>query len=236
MKDSGKDLGKSKLNGVELRHNFFDQDELKAFVDKINFLIDTKDKVDPKKVDSSVFKKDFNDFYLDRNLGRIRINLKQKDIPYGIIRKLNEEAQKINPDLELGIISFIRYDKQYGFVQLIPHYDKPSRVQFLFDIQVNSNVQWPLVVAEHGEYNMVDNDILILDVTKKIHWRKPQVFEDGQFLDLMFVTFNNKNMEIGSADDHDSDVKPYYDAYKEYADSIYPPYMHKCYQRILKVW
>ena len=224
------------MNGVELRNNFFDQADLDEINYEIDIMVQTKQKVDPRVVDSGRFTKDFQDFYLDRNLGRIRINLKPEDLPAGAIHRLETEAKKIDPSLEIGIISFVRYDKKYGTVQLIPHFDKPSHVAFLFDVQVNSNVTWPLVVAEHDEYSMVNNDVLILDATRKIHWRKPQVFEDGQFVDMLFVTFDNPNIDMACIDNQEEDVKPYYDAYKEYADSIYPPSMYKCYQRILKMW
>jgi hypothetical protein len=224
------------MNGVELKNNFFDKSDLDSLNVIFEHMIETKQKVDPRMSDSSTFDKNFKDFYLDRNLGRIRMNLEPKDLPENIINTLNERAKEIDPSAKLGLISFVRYQRKYGHVQLIPHFDKPSHVAFLFDVQLNSNVTWPLVVADHDEYGMVNNDVLILDATRKIHWRKPQVFEDGQFVDMLFVTFENKNIEMACIDNQEADVKPYYDAYKEYADSIYPPSMHKCYMRILKMW
>jgi hypothetical protein len=224
------------MNGVDLKNNFFEQSDLESLNNMFELMVETKQKVDPRMSDSSTFDKNFKDFYLDRNLGRIRMNLEPKDLPENILNTLNTKAKEIDPRAELGLISFVRYQRKYGHVQLIPHFDKPSHVAFLFDIQINANTVWHLVVAEHGEYGMENNDVLILDATRKIHWRKPQVFEDGQFVDMLFVTYENKNIEMACIDNQEADVKPYYDAYKEYADSIYPPSMHKCYMRILKMW
>lgn len=216
--------------------NVIDADSLAQFNNKMQEYIETKQKVDIRVVETRKMQTGFNDFTLDKNIGRIRLNLEHHELPNKMLETIKEIGKSINPNAKLDIISFVRYSKRYGIPQLIPHYDKPSHVAFLIDLQINSNIDWEIGVGGDKNYTLKNNDALVLDATRQIHWRTPKVFEDDEFMDVMFFTFNDENIEMACIVGQEDRVKEYYDPYKEEADKIYPENMQKAYKRVFKMW
>jgi hypothetical protein len=216
--------------------NVIDEKALAGFNNKMQEYIDTKQKVDIRVAETRKMQEGFKDFLLDKNIGRIRYNLEHSEIPEDMLNAIKEVGRSINPNATLDIISFVRYSKRYGIPQLVPHYDKPSHVAFLIDLQVNSNMDWQICVEEDKNYVLKNNEALVLDATRQIHWRKPIVFEDDQFLDVMFFTFNDTNIDMACIIGQEDRVKKYYDPYKEEADALYPDYMQQAYKRVFKMW
>ena len=93
-------------------------------------------------------------------------------------------------DLELVAFQFARYEKnEKTKPNLVPHYDNFDIARFTFDIQLKSNIDWALFV-EDKEFVLKDNQALTFSGTHQIHWREPKVFNDGDFVDMLFCHLN----------------------------------------------
>lgn len=209
---------------------------LAEFNNTVQEYVDTKQKVDKRVVETRKMQEGFKDFLLDSSIGRIRLNLEHSELPKDMLEAIKEIGKSINPNAKLDIISVVRYSKRYGTPQLVPHYDRPSHVAFLIDLQINSNMDWEIGVGGDKNYTLKNNEALVLDATRQIHWRKPIVFEDDQFLDVMFFTFNDTNIDMACIIGQEDRVKKYYDPYKEEADALYPDYMQQAYKKVFKMW
>lgn len=106
-------------------------------------------------------------------------------------------AAEHDEDLVLRELSFARYSKEQDniAVQLTPHRDESfEEGRITFDIQVGSNVSWPLVV-EGKEFTLEDNQALLFAGTHQVHWRTKREFETGEHVDMIFCHFSSANWE-----------------------------------------
>lgn len=113
-------------------------------------------------------------------------------LPEGVIEKLSSIAtESYGKQLSMYAVAFGRYSKQFGIPKLGPHMDEvPS--QFTLDYQLDGNISWPLNV-EGEEFLLNNNDALIFEGEKVLHWRPKREFVDGEFLDLLWFQFIDKN-------------------------------------------
>lgn len=82
--------------------------------------------------------------------------------------------------------SFARYTPEYGFdCKLFPHYDTRPSQRVTFDIQINADEDWGLVV-ENEVYNLKNNQALIFAGTQQIHWREKKVLRKNSKIDMVF--------------------------------------------------
>lgn len=115
------------------------------------------------------------------------------------IIKISEEISGVS-GLELEAYQFSRYEKftrPDGTISnpvLTPHYDDFEEPRFTFDYQIKSNTSWPLVV-EDREMTLSDNQALTFSGTHQIHWRTNKVFNDGEFIDMIFCHLHLPNAE-----------------------------------------
>ena len=141
-------------------------------------------------------------------------------LPENIVTKIENFVNKEHNDsLKLSEISFASYSKEYGEIPLLsPHFDNTFKEpRITFDIQVRSNIQWPISVRGR-EFTLKDNEALTFSGTHQIHWRPYREFKDNEFIDMIFCHFTLKNKpEPRSADevldtvsDHIYHVNKYY--------------------------
>lgn len=144
------------------------------------------------------------DLVLQPDYGRLYIPLYWRQItnlsgPIGlkinetIVDSIIEHSSKFsNVQLQIESISFARYSAKYGIPFLFPHTDsnyKESRLTF--DIQLDSNVEWPIVV-EHQEYLLANNDAIVFSGTHDVHWRSKQLFKNDDYVDILLCQLSKK--------------------------------------------
>ena len=160
---------------------------------------------------------------IDKFCGRAQLSLSSEDnilIPEPVKQKLLAKAKEIDPDAEFRYFSIVKYSNEYGIPQLAPHCDHPEKETFLFDIQVDGNIDWPLVV-NNDSYTLKNNDILVVDVQNNPHWRKPMKFEDDSFVYMLFVMFKNDNLELANLEEQVKKSESYSYLYNKEFESLF---------------
>jgi hypothetical protein len=104
--------------------------------------------------------------------------------------------QNVDEELTITEMSIARYHTESGFVpKLFPHYDKFNESRITFDVQINSNIVWPIVV-EGKEYTLKNNEALIFSGTDQIHWRTRKKLTEKDKVDMLFVHLSRKNNNV----------------------------------------
>ena len=215
-----------------LKKDFLDQNtylKLKYF---LNNHFDSKKRVNKEDVyDMNTFK----DVSIDSRVGRAGCTIDSDDMDNSIIAPFIEYAKSINSNAKLDFISYVVYSKDYGFPQLVPHYDRPSKVCFLLDYQIDSNVEWDLVV-DGEKYKMSDNDMLNMNVTSQVHWRDPKVFSEGEYLKVIFFSFIDETANIYDIKRSPSDIDKSFAIYKSACELAYPEEYKDVYKKLITLW
>ncbi len=85
-----------------------------------------------------------------------------------------------------GDYSFARYTPEYGFeCKLFPHYDTRETQRITFDIQLNADEPWGIVV-ENDTYYLNNNEALIFAGTQQVHWREKKKLQPNTKVDMIF--------------------------------------------------
>jgi len=104
--------------------------------------------------------------------------------------------KNIDEELVITEMSISRYHTASGFVpKLFPHYDHFDESRVTFDLQINSNISWPIVI-EGREYVLNNNEALIFSGTDQIHWRTRKKLTKSDQVDMLFVHLSRKNNNI----------------------------------------
>lgn len=120
-------------------------------------------------------------------------------LPESIIEKVTGIARSVsgNDRLVLGEYCHARYNnvtsncgKFHYKPSLFPHYDETfKQPRFTFDYQIQSNVEWPLIVEPDKSFTLKDNQAVTFSGTHQIHWREPKHFQDNEFVEMVFFHF-----------------------------------------------
>lgn len=113
-------------------------------------------------------------------------------LPESVVSKINFVANEIyNEPVKLQEISFARYSKEYGDLPILtPHFDNAfSTPRVTVDIQVRSNIEWPIVV-DNKSFTLKDNEALTFSGTNQIHWREHKKFNNDDFIEMIFAHFS----------------------------------------------
>ena len=151
-----------------------------------------------------------NNSRLDRKKGRKVSPLSNKNLLSSTIReKLSLIASEYSGrPMEFHAVAFGRYSNEFGIPKLLPHIDEvPS--QTTLDYQLDGNTKWSIII-EGVEYILNNNDALLFEGENVLHWRPEKVFKDGEFLDLLWFQFVDKNHWS-----HFSDMMPNYNDFKQ---------------------
>jgi hypothetical protein len=116
------------------------------------------------------------------------------DISKGIIDKIEKIIKEIyGDDWYLEVPRVARYDNSLDCIPYLdPHIDNFLDHRLTLDIQLRSNIDWPIMI-DGVSFDIKDNCGLIFSGTKNVHWRPERTFEDGDFVDLLFCHFRSKN-------------------------------------------
>jgi hypothetical protein len=136
-------------------------------------------------------------------------------IPRNIIDKTNEYVHRwYSPKLFIEGIAFTRYSTKTGEPKLAPHYDTGAAT-LTVDYQLASNVSWPLVI-EDKVFTLTDNSALIFKPSYEVHWRVPQLFNDDQYVDMIFFHYTTEEPEVGiDPEEKEKIERSYQDIFKE---------------------
>jgi hypothetical protein len=184
-------------------NDFFSNDELFDLKSKMDIIFNSREKKNIEDLSWETIYTSFSDVQIDKFCGRAQLSLSSDDnilIPESVKEKLLAKAKEIDPLAEFRYFSIVKYSNEYGIPQLAPHCDHPEKETFLFDIQVDGNIEWPLMVNGEG-YTLRNNGILVVDVQNNPHWRKPMEFKDDSFLYMLFVMFKNDTLELANLED-----------------------------------
>jgi hypothetical protein len=79
----------------------------------------------------------------------------------------------------------IRYNTEYGYqTKLAPHFDRRDYHKAVFDVQLNYNEDWAIVIGEET-FNLKFNQGLLFIGTDQLHWREEKTLKAGSEIDLL---------------------------------------------------
>lgn len=93
-------------------------------------------------------------------------------------------------DLTLSSITYVEYSSKYGTPSLPPHYDGDNN-DLIINYQFDSNTKWDLGV-NFETYEIKNNSALVFNPNKTAHWRPNKIFNDGDFVKMIFFRFAKK--------------------------------------------
>lgn len=114
------------------------------------------------------------------------------NLPQHVINKITNFVQNIYSEkIKLTEISFATYRKTEARDPILsPHFDTTfNEPRLTFDIQLNSNIDWPIVV-EGQSFTLKNNQALTFSGTHQVHWREYREFKDEDFIDMIFCHFS----------------------------------------------
>lgn len=134
-------------------------------------------------------------------------------LPEEIIEKFTQHARKISGNNNLVLTEYcysIYKNKKDNngknlLPSLFPHYDETFKEpRFTFDYQLRSTIDWPLFVEPDKEFILKDNQALTFSGTHQIHWRTPVVFNDDDYIEMIFCHFSDPSS--GPKEDDVNDI------------------------------
>ena len=117
-------------------------------------------------------------------------------IPDSIILKLTEKINELYPEYKYKNATFCEYSLKYGQPNLPPHFDEDRASDLLLDYQLESNTSWPLFIENTPKslksFVLKDNYGHILFPKKDLHGRVDKVFNDEEYVKMIFFYFGKK--------------------------------------------
>lgn len=101
-------------------------------------------------------------------------------------------------DLTLSSITYVEYSSKYGTPSLPPHYDGDNN-DLIINYQFDSNTRWDLGV-NFETYEIKNNSALVFNPNKTAHWRPNKIFNDGDFVKMIFFRFAKKENQTDYSD------------------------------------
>ena len=129
---------------------------------------------------------DYKDSYqngqvVNSQLGKVFFSL---NLPESITNKIKNLDYLKNKDVHFVGIVYTEYNNEYGVPNLNMHLDKLEDV-ILFDYQLDSNIDWPLII-EDTEFQLNDNSGILFIPGKLIHGRPDISFNNNDYLKMIF--------------------------------------------------
>ncbi len=164
---------------------------------------------------------------VDIGLGRTQIGDISQFLTKSIKDKLIEIASDIlKHEVALDHALCAKYSNEYGIPSLPPHFDGDKN-DLIINFQLSSNTSWDLGL-NLDVYHIKDNSAAVFNGNTNIHWRPEKVFNDGEYLQMIFFRFykvNNRSdysyMDIGQGD-------PIFIKTKEFRDSLKYQFCGEC--------
>lgn len=145
-----------------------------------------------------------SDVIIDKKMGRAQISLKPDMFSKRLLSFLENFGEKYNSNSIFTGMTFTRYSSEYGFPQLGPHIDHKSQMAFILNLQLHSNIDWPICYP-NASYILKNGDSILMEATKIPHWREPKAFSPSDFIEMLFIHFDDYTLKKESEE---------YDPYK----------------------
>lgn len=156
----------------------------------------------------------------DNGAGKTFVNIGPGVFPEKFYKKAEEYAKKINPNVKFEYVSIVKYSKEFSNPMLRPHFDIPSKVAFILDYQLDGNTTWPLVVNLE-EYVLQNNQALAFDNNLTIHWRKPQIFKENEYLYMMFFSFVDESKIVVDLQGQHQEISKFLPIYSRQHEEVF---------------
>lgn len=171
-------------------NNFFSDTELDEFISYMDDLLATKNFYFFNDASNTLT----DGWIINHFVGRINITILPKSIPDKFIDIFEKHKDKINKDSKLSFIELVRYSTKFGNPKINPHIDPSSKQDFMLNVQIKSTKQWPISQFINDKIettSLKDNECLIMDVAKDVHWRDPVPLENNDYVDMLFVHYTD---------------------------------------------
>ena len=145
-----------------------------------------------KKIQQLSIFKTYSD--ISGDLGRMNTFIPIANISGPISDKVLEVANSINDkSYKLTNVLYVDYSNKYGEPNLPPHFDADS-CDLIVNFQLSSNTSWDLGL-EMQTYEIEDNSALIFNANHYIHWRPHKIFNDQEYIRMIFFRFKDVNYQ-----------------------------------------
>jgi hypothetical protein len=155
-----------------------------------------------------------SDIIIDKKLGRAQVPLQPDMFSQSLLRFLEDFGKKYNPNSIFTGMTFTRYSSEYGWPQLVPHIDHPSKMAFILDLQLHSNIDWPICYPNIS-HTLKDGESIFMESTKIPHWREPRIFDSLDFIEMAFIHFHDYTLEKKSEEEDPYIMDPIKDEYNK---------------------
>lgn len=155
----------------------------------------TKDEV---RVLNSLISKENTSHTVDKVLGRLQVTDFGNNLNSLFYKKLGKIAKDVSgKDLLLSNKTYVEYSNEYGSPNLPPHFDGDSS-DLIINFQLQSNTSWDIGL-DSTLYDLQDNSALVFNGNEYIHWRPHKVFNDGEYVQMIFFRLQDiKNLSDNS--------------------------------------
>jgi hypothetical protein len=181
-------------------NNFFTDGELDKFNKYMDNLLNTKSFHFFNEASNTLT----DGWIINHFVGRINITILPRDIPEIFINVFEKYKNEINKDAKLSFIELVRYSTKFGNPKINPHIDPSSKQDFMLNIQLKSTKNWPISQFINDEVEtsvLEDNECLVMDVAKDVHWRDPIALENNEANLAGLVLHENTPLRLEGYDD-----------------------------------
>lgn len=161
--------------------------------------------------------------YINEIFNQEIADFKLPDIIKNKVIKVCEQISETS-GLEIAEYQFARYsntknnDGTTSRPKLFPHFDETfAEPRFTFDYQIGGNATWPIVVEEK-EFVLDNNQALTFAGTHQVHWRTKKIFQDYEYIDMIFFHLKEKNA-LPKAEDVNDIVSKKVEQYRKKYDN-----------------
>lgn len=161
---------------------FFSEEELKEAYELID---------QGKKLEGS------DDFYAPLVLPKMA--RQQIELKYSgkLLEKIEKWASEfVGEEVKMTHNSYLSYNKIHNpeaWPKLPPHFDSDNYfTKLTMDYQLETNVNWPVVIDVNGELQSFDleyGDLLVFWGAGAIHWREPMILDHGDNCEVLTMHF-----------------------------------------------
>jgi hypothetical protein len=121
------------------------------------------------------------------DMGRTLHNLDSLQKSYLGKKVIKMVSDIVGKNLKMTSEGYAVYKKELGIPSLSPHVDG-SFTEYILDYQVDSNIEWPIIVEEEPVF-LKDNEAVLFSSKYDFHWRPKKEFNDKDFISMIFFHF-----------------------------------------------
>lgn len=143
----------------------------------------------PLNEDGSFVYDEETGFSISKDLGRLQMSINKIDNEDLITKLKNIARSFVDFDISLNGATYVEYNSKYGTPNLPPHFDGDG-TDMIINYQLKSNTSWDIGLNTQV-YKMKDNYALVFNPNESIHWRTKKIFNEGEFVKMIFFRFTN---------------------------------------------